>query len=64
LQDAVLRFATTGRKVSRIADWRDLFLLGPDSILLRSTDGTAAASMMSSMLISEERCSCCSGVER
>jgi hypothetical protein len=49
----VLRFANSGVKVSRIADPHDLFLLGPDSVLLRGTDVAAAASMTGKLLISE-----------
>jgi hypothetical protein len=55
LQEAVLGFAKSGHKVSRIANLHDLFLLGPDSVLLRSTDVAAAASVMGKLLISEVR---------
>jgi hypothetical protein len=54
LQEAVLRFASTGCKV-RIADPHDLFLLAPDSVLLRSTDVDAATRMMGRLLIREVR---------
>jgi hypothetical protein len=58
LQEAVLRFAKTGQKVSRIADPHNLFLLGPDSVLLHSTDVAAAASVMGKLLISEVSAVC------
>lgn len=51
----MLKFANTGEKVSRIADPHELFLLGPDSILLRRDDVASITGVLGNMLISEVR---------
>ncbi|KAF6257247.1 hypothetical protein COO60DRAFT_1640083 [Scenedesmus sp. NREL 46B-D3] len=51
VKEAVLRFANTGQKVSSIADPHELFLLGPDTFLLRSADIASMSGMLGNMLI-------------